>query len=74
MSRDQILALLQSHGAFSLIQIIEDVEAGRVRHVRLDQIPRGSALGREVIEFLRSLGAEVDIPLPPIQGRLHRAG
>jgi len=71
MSRDQILATLQSYGAFSLIEIIQDVEAGRVRRVRVGSIPGGSAFSREVLEFLRSLGAEVDIPVAPPRAPLH---
>jgi hypothetical protein len=74
MSRDQLISALQSLGAFSLIQTLEDVEAGRVRRVRLAALPGDPAINREVIEFLRSLGAEVDLPLPSIRPRLRRAG
>lgn len=74
MSRDQLISALQALGAFSLIQTLEDVEAGRVRRVRLNALPGDSAVHREVIEFLRSLGAEVDLPLPSARSRLRRAG
>jgi hypothetical protein len=74
MNRDQILTTLLSHGAVSLIHIIQDVEAGRVRHVRVDPIPGDPAFAREVIEFLRSLGAEVEPPGGSWRARLRHAG
>ncbi len=74
MSRDEIFTMLQSHGAVSLIRTIQDVEAGRVRRVRVDFIPGDPAFSREVIEFLRSLGAEVDIPVASVRTRIRRAG
>ncbi len=73
MSRDQIVIALQSYGAFSLIHAIEDVEAGRARRVRVDPIPGDPAFSREVIEFLRSLGADVEFAPPPSRSRLRRA-
>lgn len=60
MSRDEILTRLLSIGAISLIHTIQDVEAGRVRRVTIPSIPGGTALSREVLGFLRSLGAEVE--------------
>ena len=39
MSREQILAMLLSNGAISLIRTIEDVEAGRARRVRIIRSP-----------------------------------
>jgi len=74
MSRDQLISALQSLGAFSLIQTLEDVEAGRIRRVRLNDVPGDAAIHREVIEFLRSLGADVDIPVQSMRSRLRRAG
>ena len=59
MSRDEILTRLLSFGAISVIHAIQDVEAGRVRRVAVPQIPGGSAFSREVVGFLRALGAEV---------------
>ncbi len=73
MSRDQIIMTLQSYGAFSLIQAIEDVEAGRARRIRVDPIPADPAFCREVIEFLRSMGADVEITLPAVRSHLRRA-
>jgi len=73
MSRDQIVIALQSYGAFSLIHAIEDVEAGRARRVRVDPIPGDPAFSREVIEFLRSMGADVEFATPPSRSRLRRA-
>lgn len=73
MSRDQIVIALQSYGAFSLIHAIEDVEAGRARRVRIDPIPGDPAFSREVIEFLRSIGADVEITFPATRSRLRRA-
>lgn len=60
MSRDEILTRLLSFGAISLIHTIQDVEAGRVRRVAVPSIPGGTAFSREVLGFLRSLGAEVE--------------
>ncbi len=60
MSRDEILTRLLSFGAISVIHAIQDVEAGRVRRVAVPPIPGGSAFAREVLGFLRSLGAEVE--------------
>ncbi|HLN14468.1 MAG TPA: hypothetical protein VK587_14830 [bacterium] len=64
MSREQILALLLSNGAISLIRTIEDVESGRVRRVRIDPIPGSPAFTREVMQYLYSLGAHVEITHP----------
>ncbi|HXX39944.1 MAG TPA: hypothetical protein VEP50_17635 [bacterium] len=74
MSRDQILTILLSRGALSLIQTIEDVEAGRVRRVRIDRIPGDPAFTRQVVELLYGLGADVDLVLPSPRSRLRRAG
>jgi hypothetical protein len=60
MSRDEILARLLSFGAISVVHAIQDVEAGRVRRVAVPTIPGDSAFSREVLGFLRSLGAEVE--------------
>ena len=64
MSRDQILATLLSHGAISLIHTIEDVEAGRARRVRIDPVPGSPAFTREVMLYLYSIGAQVEIAHP----------
>lgn len=74
MNRDQILTTLLSFGAISLIRIIQDVEAGRVRRVRLGPIPGEPAFAREVIEFLRSLGADVEPPRVSARTGLRPAG
>lgn len=74
MSRDQLLSALLSLGAVSVIHTIEDVEVGRVRRVRLHPLPGQLALYREVREVLRSLGADVELPLPSSRSRLRRAG
>ncbi len=74
MRRDEIVIALQSYGAFSLIDALEAVESGRTRHVHLDAIPGDTAFSREVVEFLRSLGAEVEFTLPASRSRLRRAG
>ncbi len=74
MRRDQIVMTLQSYGAFSLIDALEAVESGRTRYVHLDPIPGDPAFSREVVEFLRSLGAEVEFALPASRSRLRRAG
>ena len=74
MSRDQLIIALQAHGAFALIQTIEDVAAGRRRRVAIEPLRGDPALTREVVEFLRCLGAEVELPLPAISSRLRRAG
>lgn len=74
MRRDELVIALQSHGAFSLIDVLEAVEAGRARRVHVDPIPGDPALSREVIEFLRSLGAEVEFSLPASRSRFRRAG
>jgi hypothetical protein len=60
MSRDEILTRLLSFGAISVVHAIQDVEAGRVRRVAVPPIPGGSAFSREVLGFLRALGAEVE--------------
>jgi hypothetical protein len=60
MSRDEILTKLLSIGAISLVHTIQDVEAGRIRRVAIPSIPGGAAFSREVLGFLRSLGAEVE--------------
>lgn len=65
MSRDEILTKLLSFGAISLIHTIQDVEAGRVRRVAVPSIPGGAAFSREVVGFLRALGAEVDLATGP---------
>jgi hypothetical protein len=74
MSRDQLITTLQAHGAFSLIQLIDDVAAGRRRRVAIERLSGDPALTREVVHFLRCLGAEVDVPLPAINSRLRRLG
>jgi hypothetical protein len=74
MSREQLVSALQAHGAFSLIQIIDDVATGRRRRVFVEPLSGDPALTREVVEFLRSLGADVEIPVPAIHSRLRRAG
>lgn len=74
MSRDQLVTALQARGAFSLIQTIEDVVSGRRRRVCVERLSGDPALTREVVEFLRSLGADVEIPLPAMHSRLRRAG
>lgn len=74
MSRDQLIIALQAHGAFALIQTIEDVAAGRRRRVSIEPLRGDPALTREVVEFLRCLGAEVEIPLPATSSRLRRTG
>ncbi len=76
MSRDEILTRLLSFGAISLIHTIQDVEAGRVRRVAVPSIPGGTAFSREVLAFLRSLGAEVEFSAgyADIQRPRHRAG
>jgi hypothetical protein len=75
MSRDEILTKLVSLGAISLLHVIQDVEAGRVRRISLASIPGGAAFSREVIGFLRSLGAEVEFTATGAIGthRLRRA-
>lgn len=65
MSRDEILTRLLSFGAVSLIHTIQDVEAGRIRRVAVQAIPGGTAFSREVLAFLRSLGAEVEFSARP---------
>jgi len=60
MSRDEILTKLVSLGAISLLHAIQDVEAGRTRRISLASIPGGAAFSREVLGFVRSLGADVD--------------
>jgi hypothetical protein len=74
MSRDQLVNALQACGAFSLVQTIDDVAAGRRRHVCVDRVVGNPALTREVVEFLRSYGAQVEIPVPALHSRLRRAG
>lgn len=74
MNREQIVTTLLSRGAFSLIQTIEDVEAGRVRRVRLDRIPGDPAFTREVVELFYSLGADIDLALPASRSYLRRVG
>jgi hypothetical protein len=74
MSRDQLIIALQAHGAFALVQTIEDVAAGRRRRVSIEPLRGDPALTREVVEFLRCLGAEVEIPLPATGARLRRTG
>ncbi len=74
MSRDEIVIALLSCGASSLVRTIEDVEAGRARRVRIDPLPGDPALFREVIELLRSIGAEVEILRPGVRSSLRRAG
>lgn len=60
MSRDEILTKLVSLGAISLLHAIQDVEAGRIRRIAVPSIPGGAAFSREVLGFLRSLGADVE--------------
>lgn len=74
MSRDEIITTLLSHGAVTLIHIIEDVEAGRLRRVRVPPIPGDRAFGRELIAFLRSRGAEVEYVDAPARSRSRSAG
>ncbi|HEV2358443.1 MAG TPA: hypothetical protein VGX97_09750 [bacterium] len=74
MSRDELFCALQAHGAFSLIQAIQDVAAGRRRRVHVDPVAGEPALTREAVELLRSLGADVEIPVPALHSRLRRAG
>jgi hypothetical protein len=74
MSRDQLVSALQACGAFSLIQTIDDVACGRRRRVLVDRVIGDPVLTREVVEYLRSLGADVEIPVPPLHSRLRRAG
>ncbi|HEV2281173.1 MAG TPA: hypothetical protein VGX75_02135 [bacterium] len=74
MSRDQLVSALQACGAFSLIQIIDDVASGRRRRVSVDRVIGDPVLTREVVEYLRSLGADVEIPVPARHSRLRRAG
>lgn len=74
MSRDQIVSALQACGAFSLVQTIDDVACGRRRRVYVERLAGEPALTREVVEFLRSLGADVEIPVPALHTRLRRAG
>jgi hypothetical protein len=73
MSREQILAVLLSHGAISLIHTIEDVEAGRARRVRIDPIPGSPAFMREVMQYLYSLGANVEIGRPVARSHVRTA-
>lgn len=74
MSRDEILSTLVSFGAISLVHTIQDVEAGRIRRVAVPSIPGGASFAREVLTFLRSLGADVELstglgrPLRPLRG------
>jgi hypothetical protein len=74
MSRDQLVTALQACGAFSLVQTIDDVVYGRRRRVFVEPVAGEPALTREVMEFLRSLGADVEIPMPVLHTRLRRAG
>lgn len=74
MSRDQLVTALQACGAFSVIQTIDDVASGRRRRVFVDRVTGDPALTREVVEYLRSLGADVEIPIPALHTRLRRAG
>jgi hypothetical protein len=60
MSRDEIIATLLSYGATPLIHMIEDVEAGRLRRLKVPSLPGNRAFGRELIAFLRSRGAEFE--------------
>jgi hypothetical protein len=74
MSRDQLVLALQACGAFSLIYTIDEVAAGRRRRVHVEPISGQPALTREAVEFLRSLGADVEIPVPALHSRFRRAG
>jgi hypothetical protein len=74
MSRDEIIATLLSHGAVALIHMIEDVEAGRLRRIRVPPIPGDRAFGRELIAFLRSRGAGVEFSAVPARARPRQAG
>ena len=73
MSREQILAVLLYHGAIYLIRTIEDVEAGRARRVRIDPIPGSAAFTREVMQYLYSIGADVEIGRPVARSRVRTA-
>jgi hypothetical protein len=70
MSRDEILSKLVSCGAISLVRIIQDVEAGRIRRVTLPAIPGGASFAREVLGFLQSLGADVELSVGLGRSRL----
>ncbi len=74
MSRDEIIATLLSYGAVTLIHMIEDLEAGRVRRVHVPPIPGDRTFGRELIAFLRSRGAEVEFSVAPVRPHHHQAG
>lgn len=74
MSRDEIIATLLSHGAVTLIHMIEDVEAGRVRRVHVPSIPGDRTFGRELIAFLRSRGAEVEFSAVPARSHHRETG
>ena len=74
MSRDEILTKLLSFGAISLVHTIQDVEAGRIRRVAIPSIPGGAAFSREVLGFLRSLGAEVEFSAGFGAARLRHLG
>jgi hypothetical protein len=74
MSRDEILTKLLSIGAISLVHTIQDVEAGRIRRVSIPSIPGGAAFSREVLGFLRSLGAEVEFSTGLSGARLRHLG
>ena len=74
MSRDQLIIALQAHGAFALVQTIEDVAAGRRRRVAIEPLGGAPALTREVVELLRCLGAEVDIAVAATSSRVRRTG
>ena len=74
MSRDQILSTLLSLGAVSLIKTIQDVEAGRIRRVRIERIPGDPVFTGEVMRLLYSLGADVEIARPVWPSCLRRTG
>jgi hypothetical protein len=74
MSRDELIVALQARGAFSLIQTIEDVAAGRRRRVSIQPVYGEPALTREAVEVLRCLGGEVELPVPAIRSPLRHAG
>jgi len=74
MNRDQLVCALQACGAISLVQTIEDVTYGNRRRVYVEPVRGEPALTREVVEYLRSLGADVEVPVPALHTRLRRAG
>ena len=74
MNRDKLFSALKACGAFALIQTIDDVVCGRRRRVYVERLRGDPALTREVLEYLRSLGADVEVPVAALHTRLRRAG